>query len=244
MEQITQNTDSVSHSSHTGIHPSLQAKIYFPVYLILKWKTHTLLINGISKLPLKKNSATCFVVSNQCNSISHLSFNLLFMVAEHSETYYPEFPLIGVQQQQAPIKPGCLFFILQLYSHQGQDGSICVLSRMTFRSRSSSNYLLPLGALLLGRQVSILDVISFQYAVAAGTCSQLAVGSMEDYCHTNILLILIFYSMPYFQLSSAALDYSAIFYRTGVERRIRERMVAHSFITKLKKHSFKTKYFL
>lgn len=78
------------------IHP--YSKIYFPTYLILKWKTHTLLMKSIPKLPQKKkNSATCFVVSNQCNRISHLSFNLLFMVAEHSETYYPEFPLVGVQ---------------------------------------------------------------------------------------------------------------------------------------------------
>lgn len=129
MEQVRWNTNfCVFHTSHTGIHCSQQGKIPFPIYFFNSQNgSHTLPINNISKLPQKKNSATCFVGSSQCNSISHLSFNLLFTVAEHSETYYPEFPLGGVQQQQAPIKPGYLFFMLQLYSHQGQDGSICIL---------------------------------------------------------------------------------------------------------------------
>lgn len=90
-------------------------KIHFAIYsLVLYFSngSHTLQINSISKLPQKKILPLCFVGSSQCNSISHLSFNLLFIVAEHSETYYPEFPLVGLQQQQAPIKRGCLFFML------------------------------------------------------------------------------------------------------------------------------------
>lgn len=50
-------------------------------------------------------------------------------------------------------------------------GASVFLSGMTFQSRSTSNYLLPLQALPLGKRVSILYVIQFRFTVAPSICS-------------------------------------------------------------------------
>lgn len=76
--------------------PPYRVKYIFPsIPLTLRWKLSPLLTNSTSKLPRKKILPFCFVGSSQCNSISHLSFNLLFIVAERSERYYPAFPSAG-----------------------------------------------------------------------------------------------------------------------------------------------------
>lgn len=80
--------------------PPYRAKYIFPsICLILQFPNgrHTADKQCMKTVREKKILPLCFVGSSQRNSISHLSFNLLFIVAEHSETYYPEFPSAGVQ---------------------------------------------------------------------------------------------------------------------------------------------------
>lgn len=108
--------------------PPCRVKCIFPsAPLTLQWKLSHYWQPAHQNCHRKKKKILpfCFVGSSQCNSISHLSFNLLFIVAERRGRYYPEFPFTG-SQQQAPIRAGCLFFSLWLYLQQGQDGSICV----------------------------------------------------------------------------------------------------------------------
>lgn len=130
-----------------------------------------LLTTSTSKLPQEKKILPfCFVGSGQCNSISHLSFNLLFIVAEPSERYHPEFPFSGCSSR-LPLKQAAFSSLSNCTYSKDKMGASVFQSRVTFQSRSRSNYLLALQALPLGKPVSILCVIQFCFTVAANICS-------------------------------------------------------------------------